>query len=99
MESKKRKKINLTPANVLTAACIVLLLIIAATGFYIVDGTEQAVVTRRGRRRPGTHRPQRGLPGQRRPLFQNYAIYPTMTVRQNVEFFFDPFWSMVMSVL
>lgn len=49
MESNKRKKISLTPANVLTGACIVLLLVIAATGFYIVDGTEQAVVTRFGK--------------------------------------------------
>ena len=46
---KRRKKFNATPATVFTAVAAAVFIGIAATGFYIVDETEQAVVTRFGK--------------------------------------------------
>ena len=45
----KNRKLKLNSASILTILCIVLVLIVAATGFYVVDGTERAVVTRFGK--------------------------------------------------
>jgi len=49
--SKRRKKFTATPTAVLAAVCIVLGLSITATSFFIVDETEQAVLTRFGKYR------------------------------------------------
>ena len=45
----KNRKLKLNSASILTILCIVLVLIVAITGFYVVDGTERAVVTRFGK--------------------------------------------------
>lgn len=46
---KPKKKFSITPAMVIVALVVVVVLIIGGTSFFIVDETEQAVITRFGR--------------------------------------------------